>query len=123
MTQFIHGAAGLESATRASDYLFGAEIADLSDQQLLEIFHDVPSGTLTRAELEAGLPIVDAPVRVGLCKSKSEARRSLEQGGVYVNNRRVDSLDKLLTPADLASQSVLVLRLGKKRFAVLKVEG
>jgi tyrosyl-tRNA synthetase len=58
---------------------------------------------------------------VGLCKSKSESRRSLEQGGIYINNRRVDSIDRLLTPADLASQSALVIRVGKKRFAVLKV--
>ncbi len=123
MTEFIHGADHLESARRASEYLFGAEISNLTDQQLMEIFHDVPSGVITRAELDAGVPIVDAPVRVGLCKSKSEARRSLEQGGVYVNNRRVESADTLLTARDLASQSAMVLRVGKKRFAVLKVEG
>jgi tyrosyl-tRNA synthetase len=121
LTEFIHGSSGLQSAIRATEYLFGAEISDLSDQQLLEIFHDVPSGTVTSDELSAGLPIIDAPVRVGLCKSKSESRRSLEQGGIYINNRRVDSIDRLLTPADLASQSALVIRVGKKRFAVLKV--
>lgn len=123
MTEFIHGAAGLQSAERASEYLFGAEITNLTDHQLMEIFHDVPSGVITKAELDAGLPIVDAPVRVGLCKSKSESRRSLEQGGVYVNNRRVESAETLLTSKDLASQSAMVLRVGKKRFAVLKVEG
>jgi len=123
MTEFIHGPQGLESAKRASEYLFGAEIANLTDQQLMEIFHDVPSGVIARSELDAGLPIVDAPVRVGLCKSKSEARRSLEQGGVYVNNRRIESAETLLTCSDLASQSALVLRVGKKRFAVLRVEG
>ncbi|MBX3423300.1 MAG: tyrosine--tRNA ligase [Pirellulaceae bacterium] len=123
LTEFIHGQSGLESAQRASEYLFGAEIADLTDQQLMEIFYDVPSGTLTPAELSNGFSILDAPVRVGLCKSKSEARRSLEQGGLYVNNRRIDSVDKLLTSADLASQSAMVLRIGKKRFAVLRVEG
>ncbi len=123
LTEFIHGPTGLESAQRASEYLFGAEISDLTDAQLMEIFGDVPSGTVTRAELDAGVPIIDAPVRVGLCKSKSESRRSLEQGGVYVNNRRVDSAETLLTAADLASQSAIVLRVGKKRFAVLKIEG
>lgn len=122
LTQFIHGESGLQSAIRATEYLFGAEISDLSDQQLLEIFHDVPSGTLTRSELETGFPIIDAPVRAGLCKSKSESRRSLEQGGVYVNNRRIDSVDRLLTTADLASQSAMVIRVGKKRFAVLKLQ-
>jgi tyrosyl-tRNA synthetase len=122
MTELIHGRDGLESAQRATEYLFGAEISNLTDQQLMEIFHDVPSATVSRQELEAGLPILDAPVRVGLCKSKSEARRSLEQGGVYVNNRRVESVEKVLTTDDLASQSAMVLRVGKKRFAVLRVE-
>jgi len=123
MTEFIHGIEGLESAKRATEYLFGAEIANLSDEQLMEIFHDVPSGVIARSELDAGLLAVDAPVRVGLCKSKSEARRSLEQGGVYVNNRRIESAEAILTSKDLASQSAMVLRVGKKRFAVLKVEG
>ena len=123
MTEFIHGVAGLESAQRATEYLFGAEISNLTDQQLLEIFQDVPRGVITKAELDAGLPIVDAPVRVGLCKSKSEARRSLEQGGVYVTNQRIDSVVALLTSNDLASQSAMVLRVGKKRFAVLRVDG
>jgi tyrosyl-tRNA synthetase len=123
MTEFIHGAAGLESATRASEYLFGAEISNLSDSQLLEIFHDVPSAVIPKSELDAGLPIVDACVRAGLCKSKSEARRSLEQGGVYVNNRREDQLERILTDKDLASQSALVLRVGKKRFGLLRFEG
>jgi tyrosyl-tRNA synthetase len=123
LTEFIHGADGLQSALRASDYLFGAEISDLSDAQLLEIFNDVPSGTISKAQLDAGLPVIDAPVLVGLCKSKSESRRSLEQGGVYVNNRRIDSIETTLTSADLASESAMVLRVGKKRFAVLRVEG
>lgn len=122
LTEFIHGSDGLQSAMRASEYLFGAEISDLSDQQLLEIFNDVPSGSVSRADLEQGLSIVDALVKVGLCKSKAESRRSLEQGGVYVNNRRVDSIDEVLTTRHLASESALVLRVGKKRFAVLRMQ-
>ncbi len=123
LTEFIHGAQGLQAALRASEYLFGAEISDLNDQQLLEIFNDVPSGTVTRSQLEQGVPVIDAPVLVGLCKSKGEAKRSLEQGGMYVNNRRVDDVSAVLTPSNLASESAIVIRVGKKRFAVLRVEG
>jgi tyrosyl-tRNA synthetase len=123
LTRFVHGSSGLESAQRATEYLFGAEISNLTDQQLSEIFPDVPSGTVTGAELSSGLAVIDAPVRAGLCKSKGEARRSLEQGGLYINNRRVDSADAKLTAADLVSESALVLRVGKKRFAILRVEG
>ena len=76
---------------------------------------------LPRARLAgAGLPIIDALVESGLCKNKSEARRIITQGGAYVNNRRVEGIETQLTPADLASESMIVLRSGKKNYALLR---
>ncbi len=121
LTEFVHGSSGIASAHKATEVFFGAEISDLSDQQLNEIFHDVPSATVSREALIAGIPLLDALVMVGLAKSKSDARRTVEQGGAYVNNRRFDTVDTILQLADLASQSVIVLRSGKKKFALLKV--
>jgi tyrosyl-tRNA synthetase len=60
-------------------------------------------------------------VLTGLAKSKGDARRTVEQGGAYVNNRKVDSVDRALTAADLASESVVVLRSGKKKYALLRL--
>ena len=97
------------SSERATEIFFGAEIEDLSDAQLLEIFADVPSGTISHDALSGGLPIVDALVTVGLAKSKSEGRRTSQQGGGYVNNRRIDE-NYSLTTTDLASESVVVTR-------------
>ena len=48
---------------------------------------------------------------------------TVKQGGAYVNNRRVDSIDTRLTESDLASETVIVLRSGKKRYALLKFAG
>ncbi len=121
LTEFVHGASGMASATKATEVFFGAEISDLNDVQLTEIFNDVPSASIGRSELEVGLPLLDALVKVELAKSKSDARRTVEQGGAYVNNRRVDAVDYVLTTKDLASESVIVLRSGKKKFALLKV--
>jgi tyrosyl-tRNA synthetase len=120
----VLGDEGLAPARRATEIFFGAEIADLDDAQLGQIFADVPSQTVPRGKLseEGGLPIVDALVAAGLAKSKGEARRTVEQGGAYVNNRRVDGVDTRLTSADLASQSVMVLRAGKKKYALLRFE-
>lgn len=121
LTQLVHGDAGLASAQRATDILFGAEIAALSDAQLNEIFADVPSKDLPHSRLEGGgLNIVDALVDGELAKSKGEARRVVEQGGAYVNNRRIEKPDRNLTPADLASETVLVLRSGRKKYALLR---
>ncbi|MEZ6069586.1 MAG: tyrosine--tRNA ligase [Pirellulales bacterium] len=121
LTQLVHGDEGLAIAQRATEIFFGAEIADLSDAQLGSIFADVPSGELARERLRGeGLPVVDALVEATLAGSKGEARRLLKQGGVYINNRRAESQEQMLTAADLASESTIVLRSGKKRYALLR---
>ncbi|MEX2168231.1 MAG: tyrosine--tRNA ligase [Pirellulales bacterium] len=121
LTQLVHGDAGLDAAKRATEILFGAEIADLNDAQLSEIFADVPSVELPRSRFTGeGLNIVGALVESGLAKSKGEARRTVQQGGAYVNNRRVDDPERQLTAADLASETVVVLRSGRKKYALLR---
>jgi tyrosyl-tRNA synthetase len=120
VTRLVHGESGLAAAQRATDIFFGAEISALSDAQLGQIFADVPSKTLDRGRLAAGLGIVDALVESGLARSKSEARRIVQQGGAYVNNRRVESAELVLDASHLASESVMVLRSGKKNYALLK---
>jgi tyrosyl-tRNA synthetase len=124
LTRLVHSDAGLAAARRATEIFFGAEIADLDDSQLAQIFADVPSQTVSKQLLsqDGGLPIVDALVAAGLAKSKGEARRIVEQGGAYVNNRRVAGVENRLTGADLASESVMVLRTGKKKYALLRLE-
>lgn len=120
LTEFVHGKEGLAKAGQASQILFGAEISELSDQELSEIFADVPSQTLGRTELAGdGLNLIDALCCAGLAKSKSEARRTINQGGAYVNNRRIEDADYSLSTNDLASETVMVLRAGKKRYALL----
>lgn len=121
LTLLIHGEAGLAAAQRATDIFFGAEIEKLSDAQLGEIFADVPSKELPRDRLAApGLGLIDAICEAGLAKSKGDARRTIEQGGAYINNRRASGLEQVLTTADLASETVLVLRSGKKKYALLR---
>lgn len=120
LTHLIHGGDGLRSAERATEIFFGAEINELNDAQLAGIFANVPSKELPRDRLAGGLPILDALVESGLCKNKSEARRVTTQGGAYVNNRRVEGIETQLTLANLASESMMVLRSGKKNYALLK---
>jgi tyrosyl-tRNA synthetase len=120
LTRLVHGPAGLAAAERATAIFFGAEITDLSDEQLTEIFADVPSASLSRSRLSGGLTLIDALVESGLAKSKAEARRTIQQGGAYVNNHRIDDVEATLGPDDLASETVLVLRSGKKKYALLR---
>ena len=120
LTRLIHGNEGLQTAHRATDIFFGGEIANLTDSQLVAIFADVKSKQLPRAVLDAGLSIIDAFVESGLAQTKGEARRTLQGGGAYVNNRTVTDMDAKLTPEHLASETVMILRSGKKNYALLR---
>jgi tyrosyl-tRNA synthetase len=121
LTRLVHGPAGLESAQRATRVLFGEEIGEQDAGQLLDIFADVPSVELSQSVLEGeGYGVLDAFVTAGLAKSKGEVRRSVEQGGAYVNNRRVDNDSQRLTLADLVGGSLTVLRSGRKKYALLR---
>lgn len=122
VTRLVHGEAGLAAAQRATEIFFGAEIDSLSDAQLGQIFADVPSQSLSRAALTAGVNVIDAFVEAGLAKTKSDARRAIGGGGAYVNNRRVESIERQLTERDLASETVIVLRSGKRNYALLRFE-
>jgi tyrosyl-tRNA synthetase len=121
LTRLVHGDAGLSTARQATEIFFGAEIRDLDDSTLGEIFADVPSHVFSRASLEGdGLPLVEALEATGLAASRGAARRTIEQGGGYVNNRRVSDAAYRLTPRDLAGGSTLVLRSGKKSYALAR---
>lgn len=121
MTELVHGSAGLASAEQASKILFGGEIGEQTDASLGEIFADVPSRDVDRAKLSGeGYWVVEAFQDAGLVSSGSEARRAIKDGGAYVNNVRVTDVNQRLTEADLASESVMVLRKGKRNYALLR---
>lgn len=123
LTRLVHGPQGLARAQQASEVLFGREIAGLSEAEVNEIFADVPSAVVPRDTLSGdGWPVIDALCTTGLAASKSEARRITEQGGAYVNNRRVDDLQARLTTAHLLAGRTVVLRAGKKKYALLRFE-
>ena len=121
VTRLIHGEAGLATALRATEIFFGAEIDSLNDAQLGEIFADVPSKELPRTRLADGsLSLIDALCESGLSKNKSDARRSIQQGGAYVNNRRLGEVEAKLDATHLASETVMVLRTGRRNYALLR---
>jgi tyrosyl-tRNA synthetase len=119
LTLLVHGEEGLRAAERASEALFGGELEGLSEAELLEIFADVPSKELPRARLGT-LTAGEALIEAGLTKSKSEARRLIEGGGASAGNRKINDPDEPLAQGDMASGSIVVLRAGKSRFALLR---
>ncbi|MBN1516765.1 tyrosine--tRNA ligase [Candidatus Sumerlaeota bacterium] len=122
MTRWAHGEAGLAKAEQASQALFGGSIDGLSDADLNDIFADVPSTAIAKAELEAGIPLIQLLADSGLCKSKGEARKLIQNGGAYVNNNKQTDIQAALNLGHLASESMLVLRSGKKNYCLVRCE-
>jgi tyrosyl-tRNA synthetase len=81
----------------------------------------MPTTVISARRLAAGLSPVDLFAEVGLTRSKSEARRLIKQGGMYVNDRRVEGLEHVLSEADLTPEGIL-LRAGKKKYHRVLVE-
>ncbi len=117
------------SAERTSPYQFYQYWINVDDadaggclRMLTELSREEIESLDGVRESDESLTIVDALVEAGLAKSKGEARRTVGQGGAYVNNRRVEGIETQLTAEHLASETVLVLRSGKKKYALLRFQ-
>ena len=112
LTRLVHGEAGLEKALAATEALYAKKsAADVAKAE------NVPSAAKTLAECE-GLPVYKLAASVGLFKSNKEARDRAVQGGLSLNDVKID--DRRLFAADDVKEGVAVLRAGKKNYFVLR---
>jgi tyrosyl-tRNA synthetase len=96
----------------------------LSGEEIADIFADVPSSEVSRSALEGeGLPVADLLAASGVASSKGDARRSIQGGGVYLNNVRVASDGRTVILDDTLEGRFLVLRKGKKSYHLVEVVG
>jgi tyrosyl-tRNA synthetase len=122
LTELVHGSDHRSRAENASSRLFGEDITTLPVDELLEVFEDVPSTMLTTTELESdGIGLVDLIARVKLVSSKSEARRIVESGGIYLNNRRVTNPTARITTDNAIEGRLWVLRKGAKQTHLVRL--
>ncbi|MGV0327438.1 tyrosine--tRNA ligase [Corynebacterium confusum] len=118
MTDLVHGKEATKSVELAARALFGkANLTDLDEETLRGALSETEV-----AEIESGQPrtIVDLLVASGLADSKGAARRTIKEGGAYVNNERVSDSEWEPSESDLLHGGWLVLRRGKKNFAGAK---
>ena len=119
-TDLMHGPNAAAEAVRASEILFGGELAGVSETTFNDIVGEVPTKEIEKAKLEgSGLQLVDLLVHAGLCPSKGQARKDIEGGGVNLNNLREASAARAVTAADLLFGKHLLLRKGKKNYVVV----
>lgn len=116
MTALVHGAEHVARAEQASGLLFSEDISTLSAEDVLAVFGDVPSTELAASEFGGdGAGLVDLVAKTGLAPSKGEARRLVESGGIYVNNKRSADVKARLKTEDAIGGRVLILRKGQKQ--------
>jgi tyrosyl-tRNA synthetase len=116
----VHGPAEVAKCEEASGALFREEIAGLSEEMLLAVTEDAPTTDVPRSALFGALSLVDLLTQTGLAKSKGEARRTIQQGGAYVNNMRQDDGTRTFGPDDLLHDRYLVLRKGPRDVHIVR---
>lgn len=120
VTRFVHGEDGLNEAIKATEALRPGSETKLDWKTIEGIAEDVPSCSLAYDEV-LNQSLVDLSVSSGLFDSKSAARRLLKQGGLYLNNSRVDNENKRVEAADIVDGKVLLLSAGKKNKVLVRI--
>lgn len=124
VTRMVHGESGLAQAEKASHVLFGGEIEGISAAEIRDIFAAAPSTSVAKSSFEGeGTNITDLLVTANAAKSKGEARRLIDSGGIYLNNQRVAESSRQVALADSIEGQYLVLRKGKREYFLVQING
>jgi tyrosyl-tRNA synthetase len=121
LTTLVHGEQAARDAIRASEILFGGALDGITETQFGEVIAEVPNSDQPRENLsQPASALPDLLVAAGLSPSKSQARKDVEAGGVYVNNVRAADAKLVLGPEHLLFGTYVLLRKGKRNYALLR---
>ena len=122
MTDLVHGQAATLEAVRASEVLFGGDLAGISEATFSEIAGEIPAKQLdAQGFAGAGLSLVELLVQSGLSSSKGQARKDIEGGGIYLNNVREANPQRPIGLAERLFDRHLLLRKGKRNYVLVTV--
>jgi tyrosyl-tRNA synthetase len=124
LTARVHGDATTAGVIETSRILFGGGDIRAADQDVFHVLAgEVPVARITREEYAAGISLVDALTRTSLASSKGDARRGLLGKGFAVNGEKADEVNRVLGESDLLADRWVLLKKGKKHYALLEVGG
>jgi len=119
VTSLVHGVEATENVIAASAAVFGqGDLTGIDAETLKSATSELPFATVSKSETG----IVDLLVASGLSKSKSEARRTVGEGGAYVNNLKIADPEQLISDEQLLHGKYLLVRRGKKNLAFVEVQ-
>jgi tyrosyl-tRNA synthetase len=116
---FVHGAQATADAKKCAQALFSGSLSELSNEQILEVFDDAPSSTISRSQVEE-LDVLTL-LSTTVAKSKGEARRLVQGGGIYLDSERVSQETHKVKETAILSKGFVVLRSGKKNYHLVRL--
>lgn len=116
-TEIVHGKEEAEKAKRDSRAMFSISVSS----SLGLTGDSIPTTCVEKEKFIEGIPAFKLFETSTLCASGSEARRLIEQGGAYLNNKKVDKFDLLIKLDDFSEKDEIFLRAGKKKFHRIKI--
>ena len=120
VTALVHGEEAVTEAIRASEILFGGELEGITEATFREVAGEVPTCELSTDRFGGeGLWLPELLHEAGLAQSRGQARKDVKGGGVYVNGKRIDDEQHKLTASDLMFGKYVLLRRGKRNYAVV----
>ncbi|MEB8094701.1 tyrosine--tRNA ligase [Staphylococcus caprae] len=118
VTKFIHGEEALNDAIRISKALFSGDLKSLSGKELKEGFKDVPQVTLSSETTN----IIEALIETGIASSKRQAREDVNNGAIYINGERQQSVDYEFSNEDKIDNEFTIIRRGKKKYFMVNYQ-
>jgi tyrosyl-tRNA synthetase len=122
VTTIVHGKTACDDAVKASEIMFGGGLDGITEALFGDVAGEIPTMALERSKVEgAGTALIDLLVHSGLAPSRGQAKKDVEGGGIYVNNVRAGEAGRLIAAPDLLFGKFLLLRKGKRTYALLRV--
>ena len=118
-TDLIHGEQATEDAINTSQAFFTGSVAELPPQSILEARQELPGPVVDPSQLPLNKSLIEVVVYSGLAPSKGQAKRDIESGGIYLNDKQEKDPSRIVTEADYLLKQHLILRKGKKNYAMI----
>ena len=122
VTTIVHGKTACDDAVKASEIMFGGGLDGITEALFHDVAGEIPTTALEKSKVAgAGTALVELLVHSGLAPSRGQAKKDIEGGGIYLNNHRAGEAGRVVTTADLLFGQFLLLRKGKRTYALLRV--
>jgi tyrosyl-tRNA synthetase len=122
VTLTIHGQSGLDQALKVTQAFFGGDISGLSADQMEDVLDGSSVTEVTRDQLSGeGLRFSELAISAGAGKSGGDIRRTIEQGGMYLNGEQIGDANRTVKTEDLVEGRLLIIRRGRKNYSLVKL--